>query len=122
MVLRGPGTRSPNATWSSVPRPMTTPNTAGRPRSCRHTGANTACELMCRKILMHIAVDVAGGKAGDTFAKYIEVLAKDGHFPPALRPVVDLVRRAGQHRQPRPADQHGRRCRTDNDYPSPARQ
>lgn len=58
-------------------------------------GAYTACELMCRKILMHVAVDAAGSKAGKAFVDYIDDLEKKGYLPTGLKTVVDLVRQRG---------------------------
>jgi Domain of unknown function (DUF4145) len=58
-------------------------------------GAYTASEIMCRKILMHIAVDVAGAKPGKTFVEYIDELDKAGYVTTGLKDVVDKVRKRG---------------------------
>ena len=57
--------------------------------------AYTAAEMMCRKILMHLAVDVAGSKAGKQFAEYVTALDAAGYIPTGLKPVVDQVRQRG---------------------------
>ena len=41
---------------------------------------------------MHIAVDVAKSKEGDTFATYITALEKAGYVTPPMKPWVDLIR------------------------------
>lgn len=61
-------------------------------RQCLAVHAYTACELLCRKILMHVAVDKAQGKPGDTFANYIGVLEKAGYITPPMKGWVDLIR------------------------------
>ncbi len=58
-------------------------------------GAYTATELVCRKILMHVAVDVIGMKAGEAFLKYVEELEKAGHIAAGLKPAVDKIRQRG---------------------------
>ena len=50
---------------------------------------------MCRKILMHLAVDVAQSMPGATFQQYIADLDKAGYFGPKLRPSIDKVRDRG---------------------------
>lgn len=64
-------------------------------RTTHGVAAHTASEMMCRKILMHLAVDVAGSKAGGTFKQFIEDLEKAGHIGPALRPSVEKVKDRG---------------------------
>lgn len=61
-------------------------------RQCLAVHAYTACELLCRKILMHVAVDKAGGKPGDSFANYIGVLEKAEYITPPMKGWVDLIR------------------------------
>ena len=56
--------------------------------------AFTAAVLACRKLLMNIAVN-HGAKEGDTFASYIEYLAKAGFVPPNGRGWVDHIRSKG---------------------------
>lgn len=57
--------------------------------------AYTASEMMCRKILMHLAADVASSKAGGTFKQFVEDLVKAGHIGPALLPSVEKVKDRG---------------------------
>lgn len=58
-------------------------------------GAHTAGALLCRKILMHVAVDVANAKAGLTFQEYITKLEKAGYVTPPMKPWVDIIRDLG---------------------------
>lgn len=61
-------------------------------RQCLGVRAYNACELVCRKILMHLAVDKAGGKPGDTFSNYITALESSGYITPPMKGWVDLIR------------------------------
>lgn len=60
-------------------------------RSCTGAGAYTACILICRKLLMHVAVE-QGAKAGGSFISYVEYLAVNGWIPPTARSWVDHIR------------------------------
>ncbi|MBI2031558.1 MAG: DUF4145 domain-containing protein [Candidatus Levybacteria bacterium] len=42
----------------------------------------TAAVLLGRKLLMHIAVDIAKAKEGNSFVSYIDHLSKSGYIPP----------------------------------------
>lgn len=64
-------------------------------RTAHAVAAYTAAEMMCRKILMHLAVDVAGAKPGKSFVEYVDALDGAGYVAPGLKPVVDLVRKRG---------------------------
>jgi len=61
---------------------------------CLEVSAFTACELLCRKILMHVAVD-KGAKEGDSFKAYIDYLSAEGYVTPPMRPWVTLIRDHG---------------------------
>lgn len=56
--------------------------------------AFTAAEIMCRKILMHVAVD-KGANEGETFAKYIDYLEQSNYFTPDMADWVDQIRQNG---------------------------
>lgn len=64
-------------------------------RTTHAVAAYTASEMMCRKILMHIAVDKAGTKEGKGFVEYVDALDKAGFVAPGLKAVVDIVRTRG---------------------------
>jgi len=61
---------------------------------CFSIKAYTACELICRKILMHVAVD-KGAKKGDTFVNYIQFLETKGYVTPPMKPWVQRIRLHG---------------------------
>lgn len=63
-------------------------------RRCYSVNSYTSCELMCRKILMHVAVE-KNAKEGDTFENYIKYLEGSGYVTPPMRGWVDLIRRHG---------------------------
>lgn len=55
----------------------------------------TAAEMMCRKILMHIAVDVANSKQGTSFVTYLNDLESTGYIAPALRSKISGIKDRG---------------------------
>ena len=63
-------------------------------RSTASVGAWTATEMVCRKILMHVAVD-KGADAGKTFASYLTYLQDMGYVSPVMAGWVDLIRKHG---------------------------
>ncbi len=70
-------------------------------------GAFTATELLCRKILMHVAAD-KGANPGEPFAAYLDFLEKAGYVTPPMKGWVDLIRRHGNlaaHELPAPDQQ-----------------
>ncbi len=61
-------------------------------RAAASAGAFTAAELMCRKILMHVAVD-KGAAENQNFAAYITYLDEQAKYvTPPMRPWVELIR------------------------------
>lgn len=60
-------------------------------RDCSATNAHTAVEMMCRKILMHIAVD-KGDSEGRSFASYIDYLVAEGYVTKPMRPSVGRIK------------------------------
>ncbi len=63
-------------------------------RSCYSINAFTSCELMCRKILMHVAVD-KGCTEGKSFEEYIDYIELKKYITPIMKPWVDLIRKHG---------------------------
>lgn len=55
----------------------------------------TAAELMCRKILMHVAVDQFGMEEGKAFVAYVKKFEEEGFFPRMMLPVIDGIRERG---------------------------
>lgn len=63
-------------------------------RRCMSVNAHTAAEGICRKILMHVAVD-KGADEGKSFVSYIDFLASEGYVTPPMREWVDLIKNHG---------------------------
>jgi hypothetical protein len=63
-------------------------------RDCSMVGAHTAAVLLCRKLLMNVAVQ-QGAQPGQAFAQYVDHLAESGFIPPNGRAWVDQVRKKG---------------------------
>ena len=63
-------------------------------KNCFSVNAFTACELVCRKILMHIAVE-KGDSEGKNFTEYIDFLEKNGYITNTIKSWVDSIRRNG---------------------------
>ncbi|GAB2474030.1 DUF4145 domain-containing protein [Jatrophihabitans fulvus] len=63
-------------------------------RRCTSVNSWSGCEMICRKILMHVAVD-KGAKTGDNFAAYVSYLEKNGFVTPPMKPWVDIIRKRG---------------------------
>lgn len=63
-------------------------------RRCATEACNTASVLVCRKILMNLAVGL-GAKPNLPFIAYVEYLATQGYVPPNGKHWVDHIRRRG---------------------------
>jgi hypothetical protein len=63
-------------------------------RSSAAAGAPTAAVLVCRKILMNIAV-AEGAPEGKRFIEYVEYLDQKGFVPPKGKGWVDYIRQKG---------------------------
>lgn len=63
-------------------------------RNAFRVEAYTACELMCRKILMNIAADKGGGE-GKSFAEYVQWLEDHHYITPPMKGWVELIRKHG---------------------------
>jgi hypothetical protein len=64
-------------------------------RSAYSVGAYAAAELMCRKILMHVAVAKRLVKAGQPFVSCMNALQSAGYITTGLEEVVDQMRDRG---------------------------
>lgn len=60
---------------------------------CMSVSAYTGAELVCRKIIMHIAIDKCKSKEGEEFAKYINDIEKAGHITSQMKDWVDEIRK-----------------------------
>lgn len=84
-----------------VPSPKLGNSVAGLPgnvedlyneaRNCTGVGAYTAAVLICRKLLMHIAVE-KGANEGQNFVSYVEFFEQGGYIPPDGKGWVDYIR------------------------------
>lgn len=63
-------------------------------RACFSIKAYTSCELMCRKILMHVGVE-KGYPEGKPFVEYIDHIQGQGYITPVMKDWVDLIRKHG---------------------------
>ena len=63
-------------------------------RGCTQINAYTACVLVCRKILMHIAA-IKGAPPNQNFIQYVDFLANMGYVPPDGKGWVDIIRKKG---------------------------
>lgn len=75
-------------------------------RDCSSVGAYTGTILICRKILMNLAVH-QGADAGKSFIFYIDYLNDNGFVPPNGKAWVDEIRKKGNiatHEAPSPSE------------------
>ena len=63
-------------------------------RSCMSVSSHTSVALLCRKILMHIAVE-KGAKSGQRFIEYIDYLKEKHYIPRGGKNWVDEIRKRG---------------------------
>jgi len=63
-------------------------------RRCISVSSYTASVLICRKILMNLAVD-KGAKPNMVFVKYVEFLSENHYVPPDGQAWVDHIREKG---------------------------
>jgi DNA-directed RNA polymerase subunit RPC12/RpoP len=63
-------------------------------RNCVTVSSYTGAVLLCRKLLMNIAVG-QGAKEGKSFISYVDYLAEQGFIPPNGRGWVDHIRKKG---------------------------
>ena len=63
-------------------------------RRCLSLGCYTASVMICRKVLMHLAVN-QGAKPGKHFIEYINFLDTKGFLPPLGKQWVDKIRKKG---------------------------
>ncbi|MEH1166741.1 DUF4145 domain-containing protein [Micromonospora sp. CPCC 205539] len=95
-VVHNNGTMSPSTLAGEVVEglPIEVEAAFLEARQTAGSGAFTSCELMCRKILMHIAAD-KGAQEGKTFVEYLDHLTTTGYITPPMRPWLDLIRTHG---------------------------
>ena len=65
-------------------------------RGCTSVGAYTGCVMICRKILMNLAVK-EGALEGESFVSYVNYLFENGFVPPKGKTWVDAIRKRGNN-------------------------
>ena len=63
-------------------------------RDCIAASANTAAVLVCRKLLMNVAVDLSA-PPNKTFVEYVKYLSDNHYIPPNAQGWVDHIRNKG---------------------------
>jgi hypothetical protein len=63
-------------------------------RNCMSVDAYGACELVCRKILMCVAVE-KGATEGESFSSYLSYLGEKGFITDAMMGWVEIIRENG---------------------------
>ena len=63
-------------------------------RNCMIVGAHTSAALMCRKILMNVAVH-QGAERNQTFAQYVDFFNANGYIPPNGKKWFEYIRSKG---------------------------
>ena len=63
-------------------------------RRCMGVRAYSGAELLCRRLLMHVAAD-KGAAEGLSFEAYLKHLEDEGYVTPPMKPWVDLIRKHG---------------------------
>lgn len=58
----------------------------------------TAVILLGRKLVMHIAVNIAKAKEGESFTDYIDHLQKSNYIPPKAEKWLDYMRKLGNEK------------------------
>lgn len=58
----------------------------------------TAALLLGRKLIMHLAVNIAKAKEGENFTDYIDYLQKSGYIPPNANKWLDYIRSLGNEK------------------------
>ena len=74
--------------------PIEIENAYQEARSCFSINAFTACDLLCRKILMHVGVN-KGAEEGKSFISYLNFLEDQGYITPIIKEWADLIREIG---------------------------
>ena len=58
----------------------------------------TAVSLLGRKLIMHLAVSVAGAKEGEKFVQYVEHLKKSNYIPPNGDKILEYIKDLGNEK------------------------
>lgn len=64
-------------------------------RRCMSNGCFTAVVMLCRKIIMNVAVEQGAPKEGDTFQAYVDFLHDRHLFHPLCIPILNQIKKVG---------------------------
>ncbi|MEX0594673.1 MAG: hypothetical protein WD157_01055 [Patescibacteria group bacterium] len=67
-------------------------------RSSTQNGNYTAALLLGRKLIMHLAVSVAGGKEGQKFVEYVDLLKSSGYTPKTAGRLLTQIKDSGNEK------------------------
>lgn len=90
------GILTPGSSYGSeIPNlPVTVESIYNEARSSYKTGAYTAVILICRKVLMNVAID-RGAKPNLKYIEYVDYLLDEGYVPPKSKQWIDDIRKEG---------------------------
>ena len=90
---------------STIPAPNMEKKIAGMPNeikqayaeacNCLSQNAPTAAVMMCRKLLVYVAVQEGAEKDWNGYEQYVDFLKSEGHVPPKSHKMADFVRKIG---------------------------
>jgi uncharacterized protein DUF4145 len=91
-----PATRTPGPPYGNAVQhvPADVNKLYDEARNCYAINAYTGSVLLCRKLLMNIAVSV-GATPNQSFMQYVEYLAANNYVPPNGKAWVDHIRKKG---------------------------
>jgi len=67
-------------------------------RNSLKNGIYTAALLLGRKLIMHLAVDIARAKEGEYFMSYIDHLKDSGYIPPNGDKILEYIKNLGNEK------------------------
>lgn len=66
-------------------------------RQCMAVSAYTSAVMLCRILLMHIAVEKGASEENMSFKAYIDWLEKSGYIPPHGKDLLEYIRKKGNY-------------------------
>lgn len=90
------GILTPGSSYGSeIPNlPVTVESIYNEARSSYKAGAYTGVILICRKVLMNVAID-RGAKPNLKYIEYVDYLLNEGYVPPKSKQWIDDIRKEG---------------------------
>lgn len=78
--------------------PDTVSDTYGEIRNSIKDSSYTGAILLGRKLIMHLAVDIAKAKEGESFVQYVDHLKKSGYIPPNGDKILTFIKNIGNEK------------------------